>query len=53
MRIAIVVSLLTVGLPVWASDEPPGNFRRPKNEAELRYWLQNMVWHHRFTEAEI
>lgn len=29
------------------------NFRRPKTDAELRYWLQNMVWHHRFTQAEI
>jgi hypothetical protein len=23
--------------------EPASNFRRPKNEAELRYWLENMV----------
>ena len=29
------------------------NFRRPKDDADLRYWLQNMVWHHRFTPAEI
>jgi hypothetical protein len=28
-------------------------FRRPKTDAELRDWLQNMVWHHHFTTAEI
>ncbi len=28
------------------------NFRRPKDEADLRYWLENMVWHHRFSPVE-
>jgi hypothetical protein len=27
--------------------------RRPQSEEELRNWLENMVWHHRFSEAEI
>ena len=27
--------------------------RRPKNDAELRAWLQNMVWYHRYTTREI
>ncbi len=36
-----------------ASGEAPANFRRPKDEAELRYWLENMVWHHRFSTEEI
>ncbi len=53
MRIAIVASLLLIGMPVSASDESPENFRRPKGEVELRDWLENMVWYHRFTEAEI
>jgi hypothetical protein len=34
------------------SVEPP-NHRRPKDEADLRGWLQNMVWHHRFTSEEV
>ena len=34
------------------SAEPP-NYRKPANDEELHYWLQNMVWHHRFTDAEI
>lgn len=29
------------------------NFRGPKGDADLRFWLQNMVWHHRFTLSEI
>jgi hypothetical protein len=27
--------------------------RRPAGESELRFWLENMVWHHRFSAAEI
>jgi peptidoglycan/xylan/chitin deacetylase (PgdA/CDA1 family) len=29
------------------------NFRRPKSEVDLRYWLQNMMVDHRFTEFEV
>lgn len=29
------------------------NKRRPETPADLRFWLQNMVWHHRFKIAEI
>ncbi|MCI0684670.1 MAG: hypothetical protein L0Y71_21445 [Gemmataceae bacterium] len=36
-----------------AADSEAPNFRRPANDAELRSWLENMVWHHRFTTAEI
>jgi hypothetical protein len=37
-----------------ASQQPePINTRRPRNDAELKYWLQNMIWHHRFTAAEV
>src|SRR5262245_51356268 len=27
--------------------------RRPTSDAEWKYWLQNMVWYHHFTPAEI
>ena len=27
--------------------------RPPKNDRELRYWLENMIWHHGFTAAEV
>ncbi len=40
----------------WAFDdkssEPP-NSRRPANERDLRYWLENMVWYHGFSDAEV
>jgi len=41
----------------WEADEEQnsdsGNSRRPHNEDELKYWLENMVWYHRFTNEEI
>ncbi|MHC4176756.1 MAG: hypothetical protein ACYSWU_04575 [Planctomycetota bacterium] len=53
MCTAVLLSLLLIGTPAPASEESPESFRRPKGDTELRYWLGNMVWHHRFTEAEI
>jgi hypothetical protein len=29
------------------------NYRMPRAEADIEYWLGNMVWHHRFSDAEI
>ncbi len=29
------------------------NFRKPTGDADLKYWLQNMVWYHRYTPAEV
>ncbi len=29
------------------------NARPPADDAELRYWLENMVWYHRFSNDEI
>src|SRR5262245_147839 len=39
------------GLP--AADPEPSTARRPKDDADLRSWLENMVWHHRFSTEEI
>lgn len=30
-----------------------GSVRRPGNDTELRFWLENMVWHHGFSIAEV
>lgn len=27
--------------------------RKPKDDADLKSWLENMVWHHQFTPAEV
>ncbi len=31
----------------------PVNARRPASDSDLKYWLESMVWHHRFTLEEI
>jgi hypothetical protein len=46
----LVVPLLACAVLTAAA---PSNARKPKDEAELRHWLQNMVWHHRFSADEI
>jgi hypothetical protein len=43
-------------LPAWlltGAGTESANSRRPANDAELRFWLENMVWHHRFSTGEI
>lgn len=52
--------LVAVGLmPAWVRAqpsqpaEPAAEFRRPANEADVRYWLENMVVCHRFTPDEV
>ena len=35
------------------ADTNLANFRKPVNDGELKYWLENMVWYHRFTNEEI
>lgn len=30
-----------------------GNVRKPASDRELRYWLENMVWYHRFSTEEV
>lgn len=44
--------LAVLGLPGF-SQTPASEARRPANETELRYWLDNMVRHHRFTVDEV
>jgi hypothetical protein len=39
------------GLPAARADDPEA--RRPGSETELRSWLQNMIWYHHFTLAEV
>src|SRR5262245_58519438 len=36
-----------------AGNAKPDNARPPRDAADLRYWLENMVWHHRFMTGEI
>jgi hypothetical protein len=50
-RMAVFVLMLVSTSAASAQDET--NFRKPKDDTDLRYWLENMVWHHQFSEAEI
>jgi len=36
-----------------AKGKPRKNYRAAKDDLDLRRWLENMIWHHRFTTAEI
>lgn len=47
LSLALVVAALAQAEP---TDAPTA--RRPVDEADLRAWLENMVWHHRFTIDE-
>ncbi len=50
LAITVWITFVTA-IPTWADD--PLNARRPKDDAELCYWLENMTWHHRFSTDEI
>jgi hypothetical protein len=51
----LVVAVLSFSAPALFAQESreEPNFRKPKDDADLRYWLENMVWHHNFTKGEI
>lgn len=61
--IATVLACVLLGAPPGGStagdkatsDDPaaPTDARKPRDDHELRDWLRNMVWHHRFTPAEV
>ena len=52
-RVAIAFASLLVAPSPGGAESPPSNARRPGSDEELRYWLENMVRHHRFTIAEV
>ncbi|MBL9171237.1 MAG: hypothetical protein JNN07_26125 [Verrucomicrobiales bacterium] len=44
---------LTAAAATSNSASTTANARPPKSNADLRYWLQNMVWYHHFTLEEM
>ncbi|MGE5194120.1 MAG: hypothetical protein ACM3U2_16615 [Deltaproteobacteria bacterium] len=51
---AILVVFIALTVKGGATDEKePANARPPRDEADLRNWLENMVWHHRFSTGEV
>ena len=53
LRLSLSVLILLLASIASAVEAEVPNSRRPANDDELRYWLQNMVWHHRFSSGEI
>jgi hypothetical protein len=45
--------LLLANFPIHSAETVPSSFRRSTSDAELKYWLENMIWHHHFTRQEI
>ena len=52
-RVTPVVVLAAAVVVTQLAAQSKPNYRKPKDEAELKYWLQNMVWHHRFSNEEV
>src|SRR5207249_438532 len=53
LHVVTEAALLALVNLSFAAQPERSNFRRPKSEADLRFWLENMVWYHRFSVAEI
>ncbi|PYJ56944.1 MAG: hypothetical protein DME24_20570 [Verrucomicrobia bacterium] len=53
LHVVTEAALLALVNLSFAAQPERSNFRRPKSEADLRFWLENMVWYHRFSTAEI
>lgn len=51
--LALALGVLAALPPTAKGDSAHPNSRRPADDKELRSWLENMVWHHRFSDAEI
>src|ERR1041385_1975935 len=52
MRFLAVLALI-LAFDLFAAEQERANFRRPADGADLRYWLQNMAWHHGFSIDEM
>jgi len=58
--LSMLFCFVTQASAIVAADEPAkgsrdtsGQTRRVSDHTDLRHWLENMVWHHRYTSAEI
>ena len=49
----ILLSTVPLLCPIASRADDPTNARKPNGDTELRFWLENMIWHHRFSDDEI
>ena len=49
--------LIALAFAAWCCDaqiaDKHSNVRPPRDEEDLRFWFENMIWHHRFTTEEV
>lgn len=51
---SVILFLLCLTLYATGAEKlPPSDSRPPSNDTEMRYWLENMVWYHHFSDAEM
>lgn len=50
MRLAIALAFVTACCAGHGAE--PSSTRPPRNDSELRFWLENMLWHHGFSPEE-
>lgn len=53
VRVLISCGLLCVFLPAFSALADSSQTRQPRSEEDLRRWLENMVWHHRYSVDEV
>jgi hypothetical protein len=53
LQVLTALAIVSWGWVVRGADGEPENVRRPASEAELKTWLENMIWYHHFTTAEV
>ena len=52
-RIGAIAAIVLLALCAALGAADRSEARKPGGDEELRFWLTNMVWHHRFTGAEV
>lgn len=50
---SLLTALCLISQVAFSAADAPPNFRKPASGAELKYWLENMVWYHQLTTGEI
>jgi hypothetical protein len=53
MVLSIFLAFISATASGFQNTAEPSNVRKPKSESDLRFWLQNMVWYHHYSPAEV
>jgi hypothetical protein len=52
-RLLLLVAPFSVAMPAAVAEDLVSDPRPPANDHELKTWLENMIWYHRFSDEEI